>query len=68
MMDERKFLIRKINLKRQAIAQIKREIVGLQLRLALIKLKDRYEAQIENADSSLSQKLDCITYLIENFT
>ena len=60
-------LKRRIHLKRQAIPLIKREIIDLQTRLALLVLKDHFEKQIgEKFDPTLSRKLDCITYLLEN--
>ena len=65
-MDEVATIKRKIRLKRQALPLIKREIVDFQLRLALIKLKDRFERQIESYDPLLSQKIDCLTFLLEN--
>ena len=64
--SEQAILKRKIHLKRQAITLIKNEIIELQLRLALIKLNDCFERQVKDYDPLLSQKIDCLTFLLEN--
>ena len=65
IMNNESIVRRKIQLKRQAISLIKSEIIELQLRLALIKLKDRFEGQIKDYNPLLSQKIDCLTFLLE---
>jgi len=65
-MTEAQILKRKIQLKRQAIPLIQNEIRKCQLRLALIELKEKLEAQItDDFDPVLSRKLDAVTVLLE---
>lgn len=60
-------LKRRIQLKRQAIPLIRREISDLQIRLALLVLKGRFEEQIaESFDLKLSRQLDCVIFLLED--
>ena len=67
-MNEREIIDRKIVIKHQAICLIKEEIKNLRIRSSLLNLKERLEDKLnENGfDSVLSQKLDCIQYLLEN--
>ena len=67
-MNEREIIDRKIVLKQQAICLIKDEIEDLRSRSSLLDLKERLEDKLnENGfNSVLSQKLECIQYLLEN--
>lgn len=66
-MTEKEILKRKIQLKDQALKLIKAERRELIYRLALRGLKGTLEAQVKATfDPVLSQKLDCINYLLEN--
>ena len=66
-MTQAQVLKRQIQLKRQAIPLIRREITDLQIRLALLVLKGRLEEQIgEDFDPKLSKQLDAVIFLLEN--
>lgn len=66
-MNDQEIIKRKIQLKGQALKLIKAERLELIYKLALMKWKDSLEAQIkENFDPTLSRKLDCVHYLLEN--
>jgi hypothetical protein len=66
-MSEPEHIWRAITLKKQAIPLIKKEIVELEDRFVLIRLFRRYQEQIRNEfDSDLSERIDCITRLLEN--
>jgi hypothetical protein len=67
VMDEITLLKRKLVLKKQAVSLINEEVRDLQIRLALHRIKEHLEAKMNQGfDISLSRKLDCINYLIEN--
>ncbi len=78
-MTEKEILKRKIQLKRQylkliaadhrvIIYKLKAQRKDLIYKLTLVELKDTLEAQIKDkVDPELSQKLDCINYLLENW-
>ena len=66
-MNELEILKRKIFLKKQALKLSIQEIEGLDDRLCLLKIKQRVESRLNKEfDSSLSRKLDCINYLLDN--
>lgn len=66
-MTEKEIIRRKIQLKGQALKLIRAERKELVYRLALMGLKDFLEAEIKDKfDPTLSKKLDCIMYLLEN--
>jgi hypothetical protein len=64
-MDEKQIVQRKIKLKRQAIVLIRAECEALKMRLFLIHLRDSLLEQMgPRFDKELSQKLDCVDYLL----
>jgi len=66
-MDSQELIKRKIHLKRQGLKLTKGDILKLQEQLILIRMKDSLESQTSgNSDPILSQKLDCVIFLLEN--
>lgn len=67
MIDTKKAIKRKIFLKRQVIEVTQAEITDLKFRLSLFSLKDDLEKRIDDReDFLLSQKIDCLNFLLEN--
>jgi len=67
-MDESQILERRIFLKKQAVGLFIDDILELQDKSSLFRLKGRLEASIklDAYDPVLSRKLDCVVYLLEN--
>jgi hypothetical protein len=66
-MNEKAIIVRKIKLKKQAIALMKNEIRQLIGIYGLHVLRGVYEEEIKrNPDNSLNRKLDCLNYLLED--
>jgi hypothetical protein len=66
LMDETRFIRRKILLKKQAVTLIAEEIRDLQDHLVLLRIKGRLESLMPDGDPLLSQKIDCLNFLLEN--
>lgn len=67
-MTEQEIIKRKIFLKGQALKLIKAERRELIQKMILMRLRDSLETQIKKKfDPVLSRKLDCITYILENW-
>jgi len=67
-MDELQISDRKIFLKKQSVGLFIDEMLELQDRSSLLRLKGRLEEEIKlgETDPVLSRKIDCIIYLLEN--
>lgn len=66
-MNDAQTVKRKILLKRQAVRVINDEIRELRFKNDLLRMKANLEGQIgKDFDRRLSQKIDCIIFLLEN--